>query len=771
MKKIFLLVILFTIVSSYSEDLLKLNVNPEGKFILTDFRNNIYKESRLIIKISSDSLLEYIKDSFPYYNFRVDSILTTLSNQTQKNINDEDIKTYKQNFSLDLNFRRALTDSLFSINKGKPFSDYPDFDICLNDTRLRKNVDEYTSGIIVNNKNKLIIKYNTTYSKAFSYLYESKNFTNLHPNSKELKKLKEQMQSIYLRIKDSFENKKSSLTIDSTEAIKKQINCFLDSLNVKDAITSILDDTSNIRIKKSILGYINDKQGILVSKYLLDKSNSDFILRNFGLLPDTIEPKESIIKLNEDKKQFLIKLNEQKYLDSLRKCFTKPIDCDSLKILSNIVNSKYKKTDAARIRLVKIAEKRLSDSALLSITKTALYYFTESIMKEISKIDSRIKQINDSITIIKKLQQVASVKEIIVNDLNFYYSGNEKKELVSMRFHDYDDKLNLQDNAQKNNVTWYDNNEKIKNITYNIPEPIIIKYSETPRDTDFTTNILTDKIKSPLEDLAKAINNADYNGIANSFPFANENGSDSKKECPEIFPIFNKFMAFYSLVDWFTSLNKIIEPKASIKLYHSQVDESKHDNTKSRVIDYSLAALNNDSSNTTLKKNNFTYYFIKKKYVDISTMVAFNLTNKNNPREVTSYNEDNQKFKTTTYKPVDVAAGIKIYPFGINPKIWWPKVKNFKVLLRRGESCLNRVSIFVGLGLNQQQLKNYFIGAGYEIVPGLGVNVGLNGYLDKKFKLENGEVISDKYVFKPSTYLGITVDPIILLQVSNIIKK
>ena len=92
MKKIFLLVILFTIVSSYSEDLLKLNVNPEGKFILTDFRNNIYKESRLIIKISSDSLLEYIKDSFPYYNFRVDSILTTLSNQTQKNINDEDIK-------------------------------------------------------------------------------------------------------------------------------------------------------------------------------------------------------------------------------------------------------------------------------------------------------------------------------------------------------------------------------------------------------------------------------------------------------------------------------------------------------------------------------------------------------------------------------------------------------------------------------------------------------------------------------------------------------
>ncbi|MEZ4901188.1 MAG: hypothetical protein R2822_05205 [Spirosomataceae bacterium] len=77
----------------------------------------------------------------------------------------------------------------------------------------------------------------------------------------------------------------------------------------------------------------------------------------------------------------------------------------------------------------------------------------------------------------------------------------------------------------------------------------------------------------------------------------------------------------------------------------------------------------------------------------------------------------------------------------------------------RGNGHLNRLSAFVGLGVRYKFLRNYFVGVGYDIIPGLNVNVGLNTYIKRTYDIENGKLINSYERFTiPSCYYAITTD-------------
>ena len=42
-------------------------------------------------------------------------------------------------------------------------------------------------------------------------------------------------------------------------------------------------------------------------------------------------------------------------------------------------------------------------------------------------------------------------------------------------------------------------------------------------------------------------------------------------------------------------------------------------------------------------------------------------------RDVLDYNTSTNTFTTINYKPFDIVLGIKVYPFGINARRWFPK--------------------------------------------------------------------------------------------------
>jgi len=77
---------------------------------------------------------------------------------------------------------------------------------------------------------------------------------------------------------------------------------------------------------------------------------------------------------------------------------------------------------------------------------------------------------------------------------------------------------------------------------------------------------------------------------------------------------------------------------------------------------------------------------------------------------------------------------------------------------------LRRLNIFGGFDL-LHPLDNFYLGGGYDIVPGLSFSIGANFYLQENNKIENN-VVTDTYrSYKLSgPYYGITVNPELLVQ-------
>lgn len=247
----------------------------------------------------------------------------------------------------------------------------------------------------------------------------------------------------------------------------------------------------------------------------------------------------------------------------------------------------------------------------------------------------------------------------------------------------------------------------------------------------------------------------------------------------------NSFITYYAMVNWLSTQTAPL-PYPDLEdagpVYKTEVYEAKHNDRIPSNISYTVGR-QNKTDEKDKSKASFNYKMYKKQYIQFTAMAAFfpvvrkNLNETSvNQRTVVSYDGANNTFTTHNYKPYDVVFGAKIYPFGLNIRKWMPvngikQSKEYRsILQKRGDLIRNRFSILVGLSVSQKQLRNYFFGVGYEIIPGCGINGGFNAYSTPYYKIEQNKLVSTKEHFKPAYFVGFSFDPVVLIQALTLSK-
>jgi|GEM_PF-5424800 len=77
----------------------------------------------------------------------------------------------------------------------------------------------------------------------------------------------------------------------------------------------------------------------------------------------------------------------------------------------------------------------------------------------------------------------------------------------------------------------------------------------------------------------------------------------------------------------------------------------------------------------------------------------------------------------------------------------------------RGNSFLNTFFVTGGLGVRHQFLRNYYLGAGSDITPGLSWQAGANFIFPKRYELQNGSIQNQYERLKPFLFIGVSIDP------------
>ncbi len=141
----------------------------------------------------------------------------------------------------------------------------------------------------------------------------------------------------------------------------------------------------------------------------------------------------------------------------------------------------------------------------------------------------------------------------------------------------------------------------------------------------------------------------------------------------------------------------------------------------------------------------------KLRFVKLAAGIAFT----SHPATTSTIDTSGNGFKMTSSDNQAVAIfGSKVHP--------WQSYNRDKWLIPRYP--LRRLSIFGGFDL-LHPLDNFFLGGGYDIVPGLSFSIGANFYLQENYKIENN-VVTDTYrSYKLSgLYYGLTVNPELFVQ-------
>ena len=386
--------------------------------------------------------------------------------------------------------------------------------------------------------------------------------------------------------------------------------------------------------------------------------------------------------------------------------------------------------------------------------KTAIRLYEDKVAKNEKLIS------NTKIKIAKYAE-----KEIIINEFKFYAAKNGN--LVINRFHNALDKFNLTEYEKPFDKDRYVENEKVKTIVYNIPENITVLYKDSIYEIK-EKELFTEYAGDFLKDFNDFMTGQYVKNLTNA-----PGGAIAAATITNMATIINDFIKNYAAIKWLSEQSAPLafpELKTYGPKFRSEEFTATEKKDPSYVVQYTLTS-QKDNADKILSKNTFKYTVYKRQFFQFSAGVAFTPNKEfkhfNNERIQSNYRNDT--FSSTTLKPYDIVAGVKIYPFGLNVRRWFPVIKSKGN--KRGDLMINRISLFAGLSISQAQLRNYFVGGGFEFVPGLGFNIGSNFYTTKTYKFENGTLIKEKEIFrKPSLYFAITVDPIVLFQVTNIIK-
>nr|WP_293838923.1 hypothetical protein [uncultured Arsenicibacter sp.] len=86
----------------------------------------------------------------------------------------------------------------------------------------------------------------------------------------------------------------------------------------------------------------------------------------------------------------------------------------------------------------------------------------------------------------------------------------------------------------------------------------------------------------------------------------------------------------------------------------------------------------------------------------------------------------------------------------------------------RGNSWRGKVFLTGGLGVSHKFLRNYFLGAGVDVVPGLSVQAGGNLFFRKAYDLNNGQIKREYDIPSMRMFFGLAIDPNVVTKLISI---
>ncbi|MEO6282989.1 MAG: hypothetical protein ABIN80_13790 [Dyadobacter sp.] len=135
-------------------------------------------------------------------------------------------------------------------------------------------------------------------------------------------------------------------------------------------------------------------------------------------------------------------------------------------------------------------------------------------------------------------------------------------------------------------------------------------------------------------------------------------------------------------------------------------------------------------------------------------------------RSAAVFNDTTGTFRSgTDFDNFEVLAGVKFYPWMTNTvrdRATTKLIRNkfdTNANLLRGNSFANTFFFTGGLGVRHQFLRNYYLGAGSDITPGLSWQAGANFIFPKRYELQNGSIQNQYERLRPFLFIGISIDP------------
>jgi hypothetical protein len=545
-----------------------------------------------------------------------------------------------------------------------------------------------------------------------------------------------------------------------------------------------------------LTNYLKEKIGKFhsLSKYknylqILEKKFNSYALKVDGLLlKDTLNGIETCIGC----KKKILKTNCE-VLDSLQK--NDKNLCDINRLYTTVTNenkdwiNQWLWYTEGKVKLNPFEVYDPSEDILENDRQINLLTEKLNLRKELSKkenppsgiqtlleVDNKISEVTDTLNIRLKLQLALKEQKSSYNE--WLKSISQKSEILYKGIlfssdndriawmHHYDAKRNFQQqNLASTLPRWISEQDEVFVLTHNVDTS---KISLKPL-------IASIPIKSKLEEQIIPIDIAFGNAIAN-IPKIKKSILSLSDDTPKINVIEkidcdNKIELLRMSIDNFKiakqNLKWLLEQTESpleIKLkdgktpkYYTDlqiIDEPMLDNSN-LTVDYALFVKGKE------KEVSSSGY---RKYKLVSFWPAVGIAHVTQPRGIAEF--ANGTFTNNTeISQFEATVGVKWYPWKTNiaydrsTRKAIAQLDNSYNTDRGNNRFLNRLSLYVGLGVSQKILKSYFVGASWDITPGLSIQGGTNVYFNKYYDLSNNvvEKVYERPTFNP--HFGITIDP------------
>lgn len=203
----------------------------------------------------------------------------------------------------------------------------------------------------------------------------------------------------------------------------------------------------------------------------------------------------------------------------------------------------------------------------------------------------------------------------------------------------------------------------------------------------------------------------------------------------------------------------------------AEFPEKKLDITSSKTVTYKLFLDDGKEAEVTKEYP---------KYKQTRVLPTVGLAYVPKDRTAAIFNETTGQFESgRRFDNIEALVGVKVYvsKHKPNPVRHTPTRKiivnhlNWRANSKRGNAFVNTLFLTGGLGLRHQFLRNYYLGTGLDLFPGVNAHIGGNFILQKRYQLVNGKILNEQEVPKTFLYFSISLDPGIVASLTNIFIK